>query len=175
MERSKIVPVNTLKAHHLPPVGNISFIHEGKHITFNPMEIARTPDHYDEALNQVLEQTASVGYWLSVLQKKYKDAVRERDIYKGTLYHQLKAEGLYATKYRGVRPTEDGLEHSIRTDQAYNELDEEVDQVKEKVDQLWNLARILERKHEILQIEGYLLHHQKKASLVEDTLRAKIR
>ena len=168
--------INELKAPALTsrtyaPLGIINFIHEGKNISFNPLELARYPDNILEAYAESLIQCATVGYWLALMQGRHKDVDRELEAYRGRLYHSLKVEGRYAEKYHGARPTEHGLEHAIVTDRTYLEQAEISNRLKEIVDQLWNLNRLLERKHDILKSISFMLSDKQRAEHLEEQFR----
>lgn len=153
------------------PLGIINFIHEGKNISFNPLELARYPDDILVGFSESLVQCAMIGYWLALMQRRYKDALRELDAYRGKLYHTLKAEGGYGEKYHGVRPTEHGLEHAIATDKTHIEQAAVIDRIKEVVDQLWNLNRLLERKHDVLKSMAIMLNTNQRSELLEEQYR----
>jgi hypothetical protein len=153
------------------PLGIINFIHEGKNITFNPLELAKYPDDLREAFSESLVQCATVGYWLAIMQRRQRDASRELEAFQGKLYHSLKTEGVYGEKYHGARPTEHGLEHAIVTDKTYLELASTAERLKEVSDQLWNLQRVLERKHEVLKHLAYFLSANQRSEHLEDKLR----
>jgi hypothetical protein len=155
----------------IPPLGIINFIHEGKNISFNPLELARYPDDIRQAFSEALMQSATVGYWWVLMQRRYRDAVRELDDYQGKLYHSLKAEGNYGEKYHGLRATEHGLEHAMATDRTYLEEAANLDRLKEIVDQLSNLFRLLERKHDVLKNIAYLLSAHQRAESLEEQFR----
>lgn len=168
--------INELKAPALTsrtfaPLGIINFIHEGKNITFNPLELAKYPDDLREAFSESLVQCATVGYWLAIMQRRQRDAARELEAFQGKLYHSLKTEGVYAEKYHGARPTEHGLEHAIVTDKTYIELAATHERLKEVADQLWNLNRLLERKHDILKNLAYFLSANQRADQLEEKFR----
>lgn len=152
------------------PLGIINFIHEGKNITFNPLELAQYPDDLREAFSEALVQCATVGYWLAIMQRRQRDADRELEAYQGKLYHSLKV-GDYADKYHGIRPTDHGLEHAIATDKTYIEMAATAERLKEIADQLWNLNRVLERKHDVLKNLAYLLSTNQRADHLQDKLR----
>ena len=168
--------INELKA-PLPtsrifaPLGIINFIYEGKNITFNPLELAKFPDDIRQAFSESLVQCATVGYWLAIMQRRQRDAARELEAYQGKLYHSLKVDGVYAEKYHGARPTEHGLEHAIMTDKTYVEQAATAERLKEIADQLWNLQRLLERKHEVLKNLAYLLSNNQRAEHLEEKFR----
>jgi hypothetical protein len=155
----------------IPPMGIINFIHEGKNISFNPLELAHYPDDIRQAFSEALVQSATVSYWWSLMSRRYKDALRELDAYRGKLYHSLKAEGNYGEKYRGLRPTEHGLEHAMATDKTYLEESASLDRLREIVDQLWNLQRLLERKHDVLKNIAYLLSASQRSDNLEEKFR----
>jgi hypothetical protein len=168
--------INELKKPHfdhrsIPPVGIINFIHEGKNITFNPLEMADYPDDIREAFRESLVQSATVGYWWSVMQRRQKDATRELAAYQGKLYHLLKAEGQYGERYHGLRPSEHGLEHAMATDKTILEESASIDRIKEVVDQLFYLYRVLEKKHDVLKNMAYLLSANQRAELLEEQYR----
>jgi hypothetical protein len=152
------------------PLGIINFIHEGKNISFNPLELAKYPDDLREAFAESLVQCATVGYWLAIMQRRHRDAERELEAYRGKLYHSLKV-GDYAEKYHGVRPTEHGLEHSIQTDKTFIEQSATNERLKEIVDQLWNLQRLMDRKHDALKNLAYLLSANQRAEQLEEKFR----
>src|ERR1700745_1373405 len=97
----------------VPPMGIINFIHEGKNVSFNPLELANFPDDIRQAFTEALVQSATVGYWWALMSRRFKDATRELAAYQGKLYHSLKADGAYSDKYHGLRATEHGLEHAM--------------------------------------------------------------
>jgi len=153
------------------PLGIINFIHEGKNISFNPLEYARFPDDIREAFAEMLHQSATVSYWWAIMQRRLKDAERELEAYQGKLYHTLKAEGVYAEKYHGLRASEHGLEHAMASDKTYQEEAATLDRLKEIVDQLWSLSRLIDKKHDVLKNMAYLLSANQRAENLEEQLR----
>jgi hypothetical protein len=169
--------INDLKhfeANHnraIPPMGIINFLHEGKNVSFNPLEMARFPDDIRAAFAETLIQSATVGYWWALMNRRYKEAERELDAYRGKLYHSLKAEGNYGEKYHGLRATEHGLEHAMATDKTFIEESATLDRLREIVDQLWNLHRLLEKKHDTLKNMAYLMSASQRADNLEEQCR----
>jgi hypothetical protein len=159
----------------LPPLGIINFIHEGKNISFNPLEFSHFSDDIREAFAEALHQSATVGYWWAIMARRHKEAERELEAYRGKLYHILKAEGHYAEKYHGLRATEHGLEHAMATDKTYREETETLDRLKEIVDQLGNLYRLVEKKHDVLKNMAYLLSANQRAENLEESFRREAR
>jgi hypothetical protein len=155
----------------LPPLGIINFIDEGKNVSFNPVEYATFPDDIRQAFAEALRQGATVNYYWAKMQRRYKDAERELEAYQGKLYHSLKAEGHYAEKYHGLRATEHGLEHAIATDKTYQEEAAALDRLKEIVDQLFNLGRLIDKKYDALKHLAFLLSANQRAENLEEQLR----
>jgi hypothetical protein len=154
------------------PLGIINFIsEEGKNISFNSLELAQYPDDLRVAFAESLVQCATVGYWLAITQRRQRDAARELEAYQGKLYHSLKVDGVYAEKYHGARPSEHGLEHAIVTDKTYIELAATHERLKEIADQLYNLNRLLERKHDVLKHLSYFLGANQRAEALEEKFR----
>ena len=153
------------------PVGPISFVHDSKTITFDPMAYALYPDDIRQAFSESLVQCATVGYWLALMQRRQEDATRELKAYEAKLYHLLKTEGKYGDKYHGARPTEGGLEHAINSDKTFLEQSLALDRLKEITNQLWNLNRVLERKHEALKSVAFLMSSQFKLDVLEEQYR----
>ena len=152
------------------PLGIINFIHEGKNISFNPLEMAKYPDDLREAFAESLVQCATVGYWLAIMTRRYRDSTRELESYRGKLYHSLKI-GEYIERYHGARPTEHGLEHAIVTDKTFIEQSATNERLKEIADQLWNLQRLMDRKHDVLKNLAYLLSANQRAEALEEKFR----
>lgn len=168
MSDLKRSPANNNRA--IPPLGIINFIHEGRNVSFNPLELANYPDDIRQAFSEALVQSATVGYWWALMSRRYKDAVRELAAYQGKLYHSLKTQ-LYSDKYNGLRATEHGLEHAMSTDKTNIEESANLDRLKEIVDQLYNLHRLLERKHDTLKNVAYLLSANLRADNLEEQFR----
>lgn len=157
------------------PLGPIQFVHDKKTITFDPIEYALYPDNIQQAFSESLMQATTVGYWLALMQRRQEDATRELKAYEAKLYHLLKTEGKYADKYHGARPTEDALQHAINADKTFLEQSMVLDRLKEIVNQLWNLNRILERKHDVLKSVAFLMNSEKRLELLEEQYRKEAR
>ena len=121
-------------------------------VNFDPQEFSTwDSDNLVGSMQEALQQYSLAAFWLSAMRKRKADAEHEKNIYVGRLYHHLKHEGGYATKYRGGRPTEDGLDHALFEDKSHQKLIENINTLDGIVDQLWGLQKTAERKFEILK------------------------
>ncbi len=159
-------PVMNTKA----PTSSINFLDNGKVIVFDPTEFS----HYDtttdpqEQYTRAIEQYSVVTYWLSKQRKKMRAASAEFSAYAGRLYHQLKAEGGYMAKYRGTRPTEDGVKQALWEDKGYRELTQNESDLQEVCDQLWGLQKTVEHKLNALKEMCALIKANSYAAVQEN-------
>jgi hypothetical protein len=149
----------------------INFIHDEKIVAFDPADFRFSPkDKEDlvEGLQNAVDQYSLTAYWLATMRKRKNDAERERDEYRAKLYHHLKVEGGYAEKYRGARPTEDGLNAAILDDKTYRQLSANYDRIGEIVDHLWGLQKTVERKYEAIKETCSLIRSNRHAEAREE-------
>lgn len=147
----------------------ISFIHEKKMISFDPVEFFDLQDEasFYEGYRQALKQFAETAFWLTVQRKRKNDAEQELEVYSARLYHQLKIEGEYAHKYKGAKPTEDALKNAISEDKHHQDLVANLNSCTEIVDHLWSLQKTVEKKFSVM---ADLSSHYRNAQRTENFL-----
>ncbi len=130
------------------PTALINIVDNGKVVIFDPSEFSYIDVTTDPMVQyqKAIEQYGQASYWLSKQRKRLRAAQAEFSAYSGRLYHQLKAEGGYLSKYRGTRCTEDGVKQALWEDKGYRELTQNEYDLQEVCDQLWGLQKTVEHK-----------------------------
>lgn len=131
------------------PIGMINIVHNGKVVVFDPSEFWDMSDLEGDPRGTyatAMEQFGRVTHWLAIIKHKQRGAENEAKAYAGRLYHSLKVEGGYMSKYRGSRPTEAAVDQAMWEDKTYREFQENISKLQEIADQLWGMQKTVQIK-----------------------------